>query len=268
MELAGRKALLTGATGGLGRAIAKALAERGAVLSLSARKAEALEALAAELPGEGHRVLPADLAEPGAAEQLAAEAGEVDVLVANAGLPGAGRLDDYSSEEVQRALRVNLESPMLMARALYPGMIARGSGQLVFVASLAGKAASPQSSIYNATKFGLRGFALGLRTDLSAKGVGVSLVSPGFIREAGMFADSGAKPPPAMGTASPEQVGAAVVKAIKGNRVEVAVAPLHQRFLAHFGMVSPSISVRAQSGSAGQKAAGAIAEGHEKTGKR
>src|SRR5437868_2805333 len=115
MELAGRKALLTGATGGLGRAIAQALAQRGASVALSARKAEALEALAAELPGEGHTILPADLAEPGAAERLAAEAGAIDVLVANAGLPGAGRLDEYSAEEVQRALRVNLESPMLMA---------------------------------------------------------------------------------------------------------------------------------------------------------
>jgi len=268
MELAGRKALLTGATGGLGRAIALALAQRGATLLLSARSAEALEALAAELPGSDHRVLPADLAEPGAGERLAAEAGAVDVLVANAGLPGAGRLDDFSSEDVQRALRVNLEAPMLMARALYPAMVEQGSGQLVFVASLAGKAASPQSSIYNATKFGLRGFALGLRTDLGPKGVGVSLVSPGFIREAGMFADSGAKPPPAMGTATPEQVGGAVVKAIEGDRIEVAVAPLHQRFMAHFGMVSPTLSVRAQSGSAGQKAAGAIAAGHEKTGKR
>jgi short-subunit dehydrogenase len=264
MELAGRKALLTGATGGLGRAIARALAERGAVLSLSARKAEALEALAAELPGEGHRVLPADLAEPGAAERLATESGDVDVLVANAGLPGAGRLDEFSPEEVQRALRVNLEAPMLLARALYPAMITKGSGHLVFIASLSGKAASPQSSIYNATKFGLRGFALGLRTDLGPKGVGVSLVSPGFIRDAGMFADAGAKPPAGLGTARPEQVGAAVVKAIEADRVEIAVAPLQQRFMAHFGLVSPSIAVRAQSGSAGQKAAGAIADGHSK----
>jgi short-subunit dehydrogenase len=264
MELAGRKALLTGATGGLGRAIAKALAQRGASVALSARKAEALEALAAELPGEGHTILPADLAEPGAAERLAAAAGAVDVLVANAGLPGAGRLDDFSAEEVQRALRVNLEGPMLMARALYPAMVEKGSGSLVFIASLSGKAASPQSSIYNATKFGLRGFALGLRTDLGPKGVGVSLVSPGFVREAGMFADSGAKPPAGMGTASPEQVGAAVVKAIEGDRVEVAVAPIHQRFMAHFALASPSISVRTQSGSTGQKAAGAIADGHSK----
>jgi short-subunit dehydrogenase len=262
MDLSGRTALLTGATGGLGREIAQALAARGAKLALSARKAEALEALEAELPGGEHRVLPSDLAEPGAAEKLAAEAGEIDVLVANAGLPGAGWLPDFTPEQVTRALRVNLEAPMLMARALFPAMVERGSGHLVFVASLAGKAASPRSSIYNATKFGLRGFALALRADLGPKGVGVSLVSPGFVREAGMFADSGAKPPPGMGTARPEQVGAATVRAIERDKVEIAVAPLPQRVMSHFALASPAISVRAQSGAAGQKAAQAVADGH------
>jgi short-subunit dehydrogenase len=262
MDLAGHTALLTGATGGLGRAIAVALAERGANVALSARKADALEALAAELPGQGHRVLPSDLAEPEAAERLVAEAGGVDILIANAGLPGAGRLSDFTPEQVTRALRVNLEAPMLMAQALSPQMVERGSGHLVFVASLSGKAASPRSSIYNATKFGLRGFALGLRADLSPKGVGVSLVSPGFIRGAGMFADSGAKPPPGLGTGRPEQVGAAVVRAIERDKVEVAVAPIAQRALAHFALASPTVSVRVQSGSAGQKAAQAVADGH------
>ncbi len=264
MNLSGRKALLTGATGGLGRAIAEAMAARGAVLTLSSRKAEELEQLAAALPGEGHRALPADLAEEGAAERLAAAAEGTEILVANAGLPGAGWLTDFTPEEVGRALRVNLEAPMLLARALFPAMVERGQGQLVFVASLAGKAASPRSSIYNATKFGLRGFALGLRSDLGPRGVGVSLVSPGFIREAGMFADAGAKAPPGLGTASPEQVGDAVVKAIEANRVEIAVAPLRQRVAAHFGMVSPSISGRVQSGSTGQRAAEEVAAGHSK----
>jgi short-subunit dehydrogenase len=261
MELAGRTALLTGATGGLGRAIAAALAARGAALALSARSPEALEALAAELPGDAHRIVPADLAEPGAAEKLAADAGEVDVLVANAGLPGTGWLADYGSEEVTRALRVNLEAPMLMARALFPAMVERASGHLVFIASLAGKAASPRSSVYNATKFGLRGFALGLRSDLAPLGVGVSLVSPGFVREAGMFADAGAKPPPGMGTTTPDRVGAAVVKAIEGDKVEVVPAPLKLRAMSHLALASPGISVRAQSGSAGQKAARAITDG-------
>jgi short-subunit dehydrogenase len=264
MELAGRTALLTGATGGLGRAIAKALAERGAVLLLSGRKAEALEALAAELPGDGHRILPSDLAEPGAPEKLAAEAGRVDVLVANAGLPGAGRMEDFSPEEVKRALRVNLEAPMLLAQALYPAMLEQGSGHLVFVASLSGKAPSPHSSIYNATKFGLRGFALGLRADLAPQGIGVSLVSPGFIREAGMFAESGANSPAGLGTATPEAVARGTLKAIESDKVEVAVAPMQQRFLAHFGLASPGIAVRTASGSAGQKAAAEVAAGHSK----
>jgi short-subunit dehydrogenase len=262
MELSGRSALLTGATGGLGRAIAAALAARGTKLILSGRKTEALAALAAELPGEGHRVLPADLAEPGAAEKLAAEAGDVDVLIANAGLPGAGLLTDFNPEQVTRVLRVNLEAPMLMARALYPAMIERGSGHLVFVSSLSGKVASPRTSIYNATKFGLRGFAFGLRTDLGPKGVGVSVISPGFVREAGMFADAGAKPPPGMGTTTPEKVAAATLKAIEHDKVEVVVAPLQLRAMSHFALATPSISVRAQSGAAGQKAAKAVAEGH------
>jgi short-subunit dehydrogenase len=262
MELAGRTALLTGATGGLGRAIADSLADRGATLLLSARRREALEEMASGLPGGGHRVLPADLAEPGAAERLCAEAGNVDVLVANAGLPAAGWLGDFSAEHVQRALRVNLESPMLMAQALFPAMVECGSGHLVFIASLAGKAPSPRSSIYNATKFGLRGFALGLRADLGPRRVGVSLVSPGFIRDAGMFADSGAESPPGMGTGRPEQVGAAVVRAIERDRAELAVAPLRQRALSHFALSNPSIAVRTQSGSIGQKAAKAVADGH------
>src|SRR5690349_1971774 len=95
MNLSGRTALLTGATGGLGRAIARSLSGRGAKLLLSARKQEALEELANELPGE-HRVLPADLAEEGAAEQLAAAAAGTEILVANAGLPAAGSMEDFT----------------------------------------------------------------------------------------------------------------------------------------------------------------------------
>jgi short-subunit dehydrogenase len=262
MELAGRKTLLTGATGGLGRAIAAALAERGAQLLLSARDRIALEAMAEGLPGERHRVLPADLADPDAVEALVREAGHVDVMVANAGLPGAGWVADFTPEEVTRALRVNLEAPMLMARSLYPEMVERGSGHLVFISSLSGKAASPRTAIYNATKFGLRGFALGLRTDLASRGVGVSLVSPGFIRDAGMFADAGAKAPPGIGTGTSEQVGAAVVRAIERDKVELTVAPLMARVATHVAMTSPTIGVRAQAGSAGQKAADKIAGGH------
>jgi short-subunit dehydrogenase len=261
MELAGKTVLLTGATGGLGRAMAEALAARGAKLTLSGRKAEALEALAAELPGQDHRILPTDLADPGAAEKLAAEAGDVDILVANAGLPGTGRLPEFSSDGLLRALRVNLEAPMLLARALEPQMVERGRGHMVFISSLSGKSATPLSSVYNATKFGLRGFALGLRADLDPLGIGVSIVSPGTIREAGMYADSGAKPIPGLGTGSPQQVANAVVKAIERNKVEISVAPVQQRLLAHFALASPGISVKVASGDAGQKAAAAVAKG-------
>lgn len=261
MELAGRTALLTGATGGLGRAIAKALAVRGAKLVLSSRKPEELEKLAAELAGDGHRTLPCDLGEPGAAERLAADAGEVDVLVANAGLPGTGRLPEFSSENLLRALRVNLEAPMMLARGLEPRMVERGEGHMVFISSLSGKSATPLSSVYNATKFGLRGFALGLRADLDPLGIGVSIVSPGTIREAGMYADSGAKPIPGLGTGSPKQVADAVVRAIEKNKVEIAVAPIQQRFLAHFALASPGISVKVASGESGQKAAAAVVKG-------
>jgi short-subunit dehydrogenase len=261
VDLSRRTALLTGATGGLGRAIATALAERGATLILSSRKADELERLAADLSGDGHRAAPADLAESGAAERLCEEAGDLDVLVANAGLPGTGRLDSFSPEEIRRALRVNLETPMLMASALAPLMVEQGSGHLVFIASLAGKSASPRSSVYNATKFGLRGFALALRADLAGTGVGSSIVSPGFISEAGMFADSNAKAPPGLGTATPEQVAAGVVRAIEKDRVEVAVAPLQQRALAHFSLATPAFTSRIMAGGAAAKSADSLADG-------
>jgi short-subunit dehydrogenase len=260
VELEGKTVLLTGATGGLGRAMGEALAGRGVTLVLSARKAEALHELAGSLPGE-HRVVPADLGEDGAAERLAEEAGRVDGLVANAGLPGTGRLESFSTEELQRALRVNLESPMLLARALEPAMRERGDGHLVFVSSLAGKAPSPRSAVYAATKFGLRGFALCLRADLSGTGVGVSIVAPGFIRDAGMFADSGAKPPSGIGTSTPQEVAAGVVTAIERDKVEVAVAPLRLRALAHLGLASPRVAMRAISGRAANKTADRVAEG-------
>jgi short-subunit dehydrogenase len=261
VELGEKTVLVTGATGGLGRAITSALAQRGATLVLSARSPEALQELSDSLPGE-HRIAAADLALEGAAEGLAADAGEVDCLVANAGMSGTGSLESFSTDEVTRAIRVNLEAPMVLARALAPGMVERGEGQIVFIASLAGKAASPRSSIYNATKFGLRGFALALRTDLAGTGAGVSIVSPGFVRGAGMFAKSGARSTAGLGTTTPERVAAAVVRAVERNPVEVAVAPIRQRVLAHIGMAVPGLAVRAQSGGVAKRATREIDAGH------
>jgi short-subunit dehydrogenase len=236
MNLDGARVLLTGATGGLGQAIARGLAERGASLVLTGRRVDVLEPLASEL---GARAVESDLSVPDAPERLLAEAGELDALVANAALPGSGRLTSYSVAELDRALDVNLRAPMLLAHGVTDAMVARGSGHLVFISSLAGKTAPPGSSIYSATKFGLRGFALALREDLASKGVGVSVVLPGFIREAGMFAESGGKLPPGIGTKRPVDVANAVVKAIEHNRAEVEVAPLPLRAGALLGSVAP-----------------------------
>jgi short-subunit dehydrogenase len=243
MRLAGKTALLTGATGGLGKAIATALAERGASLVLSSRRGDELERLAERLPGAGHRTIVSDLALEGEALRLVDAAGRVDVLVANAGLPASGRLEGFTQEEIGRALRVNLESPVRMARELVPPMIERGDGHMVFLSSISGKAATARASLYAATKFGLRGFALCLRDDLRPHRVGVSVISPGAIRDAGMFADSGAGMP-MVGTGTPEQVAAAVVRAIEHNRGEITVAPLRQRLLSRIAINAPELSSR------------------------
>jgi short-subunit dehydrogenase len=248
MELRGKTVLVTGATGGLGRAIAAELAGRGATLVLSSRKPEELDELALSLPGEGHRRIVADLAEPGAAERVAAEAGPVDALVANAGLGATGKIDEFSSEQVQKVLRVNLEAPMLTARALVPAMREAGAGHLVFVSSLAGKAATATTALYSSTKAGLRAFAISLRQDLARDGVGVSVICPGFVREAGMFHESGRKPPMNLGTTTPEAVAKAVARAIERNRPEIDIAPLRQRTLANFAGRRPNLAARISGG--------------------
>jgi short-subunit dehydrogenase len=121
-------------------------------------------------------------------------------------------------------------------------MVERRRGHLVFMSSLQGKATAPVSSIYCATKFGLRGFALALREDLREHGVGVSVVLPGFIRDAGMFADARVQLPPGVGTRSPEDVAMAVVSAIERNRAEVDVAPLPLRLGTAVASVAPALS--------------------------
>jgi short-subunit dehydrogenase len=262
MELQGAAVLLTGATGGIGQAIAKALDAEGARVLLSGRRTEQLEELRGQL-GNGAACLPADLAERGVAADLAERAGPVDVLVANAALPGSGRLDGFTPEEIDRALDVNLRAPMQLTRALLPGMLERRRGHLVFVSSLSGKVASIGSSVYSATKFGLRGFAAGLREDLHLSDVGVTVVYPGFVSEAGMFAESGARLPGWVGTVTPEQVAQAVVTGIERERAEIDVAPLGLRAGTLFGSLAPVTAARVQRRLGSDRIAREMAEGQK-----
>ena len=244
ITLAGSTVLLTGATGGIGQAIARGLAGRGARLILSGRRPEELERVAAEF---GARTIVCDLSDRGDVDRLSADAvaAGVDILIANAALPASGRLVELTQAQIDRMLDVNLRAPIALARALAPVMSDRGHGHMVFISSLSGKAASPASSIYSATKFGLRGFALGLRADLQPTGVGVSVIAPGFISDAGMFAKAGVKLPPGVGTKSPQDVAAAVLKAIEQDRAEVDVAPLGLRAGAAFASVAPGMAAAA-----------------------
>jgi uncharacterized protein len=239
VQIAGSTVLLTGATGGIGHAIARALGARGATLILTGRRTEALEPLAAEL---GARALAADLSERAEVDRLARDAGDVDILVANAALPGSGRLESFSVQEIDRSLEVNLRAPIVLAHALLPAMLERGRGHLLFVSSLGGKAPTPGASIYNASKAGLRGFAAALRADLHGSGVGVSALFPGFIRDAGMFADAGVELPPGIGTRTPEDVARSALAAIEHNRGEVDVAPLSLRVGAMFAGLAPELA--------------------------
>jgi short-subunit dehydrogenase len=236
MELSGRTVLVTGATGGLGQALARALHARGARLRLTGRRTDVLGPLAAEV---GAEAIAADLADADGVARLADRSADVDVLVANAGLSASGDLARFDDAEIERAVRVNLIAPMLLARALSGPMAARGSGHLAFISSLSGMTGQPGGSVYSATKFGLRGFAQGLRAELRGAGVGVSCVLPGFIRDAGMFSDAGAKAPWYLGTSSPEQVAGAVVRSIERDRGEIVVAPPLTRVMTRFASAAP-----------------------------
>ncbi len=258
MDLVSGRVLITGATGGIGQAIARMFAARGATVILSGRRADVLEPLATELGG---KALSCDLADRDQVDQLVRQAGEIDVLVANAALPASGMLLELSPEQIDRMLEVNLRAPVALARAFAPAMVQRHRGHMVFISSLAGKVASPASSIYSATKFGLRGFALGLRQDLQADQVGVSVVLPGFIREAGMFAEAKIELPRGVGTRSPEDVASAVLQAVERDRAEIEVAPASLRLGAAFAAVAPQLAATVSRRMGAEKTAAELAAG-------
>jgi short-subunit dehydrogenase len=181
-------ALITGASRGIGAATAQELALRGYALVLAARSVGPLETLAGDLSSVGCPALPVptDLCRPNEVQRLARLAlehfGRVDALIHNAGVGSANRTFARLGQDVTQALiETNLNAPIALTHALLPGMLERRSGAIVFVASIAAHVALPSSVIYSTTKFGLRGFALALRREVTHRGVGVSIVSPGFV---------------------------------------------------------------------------------------
>jgi NADP-dependent 3-hydroxy acid dehydrogenase YdfG len=221
----GTLALVTGANGGIGSAIARALHAAGAAMVVTGRRTDALQPLADAI---GARTVLADLADRASVARCMEEAGPIDILVANAALPSSGPLVEFDPGQIDRALDVNLRAPIMMARRAVVGMLERGRGHVVFISSISGKVAAPGTSVYSATKFGLRGFSLGLREDLHGTGVGVTTIFPGFIRDAGMFADTKVTLPRGAGTRTPDQVAAAVLRAIRDDPAEITVAAFEQ----------------------------------------
>jgi short-subunit dehydrogenase len=254
----GSRVLLTGASGGIGTAIAKALHARGATLVLTGRRGEVLEQIRAEL-GDRAEVVVSDLASAEDVSKLIEAAGQIDILVANAGLPASGTLESFSAEEIDRALDVNLRAPIQLTRALTPAMASRGAGHLVYISSISGKIATAGSSMYSATKFGLRGFSFGMAQDMKGTGVGVTCVFPGFISDAGMWADAAMDTPSGVGTSTPEEVAAAVISGIEKNRAEVDVAPAFMRFSARLNGVAPNLVAGISRRLGGEKVAAELA---------
>ncbi|MEI2697508.1 MAG: SDR family NAD(P)-dependent oxidoreductase [Microthrixaceae bacterium] len=244
MEISGRSVLVTGASGGLGTAIVEELARRGAQVTVTARRAAELESLAGRT---GAQVLVADLADDAGLAEVTAAAEATDILIANAGIGADVPIAEMDAGHVDLSIAVNLRAPILLAAAFVNARVAaRLPGQVVFIGSLSGLAPTPMTRMYNATKFGLRGFALSLREDLVGTGVGVSIVEPGFIRDAGMFAEGDIDLPSGVRTKAPADVADGVVRAIVGDRGEVFVAPVELRVAATLATVAPAISSRVQ----------------------
>jgi short-subunit dehydrogenase len=241
MELHGRSVLVTGATGGLGQAIARRLRAEGCQLTLTGRRRDVLNSLAEELEA---RAVVADLASRGDLRRLVDAGQDVDILVANAGVPGGGELTDYSLDSLDRVIDVNLRAPLALARELGERMLQRASGHVVFISSLSGKTAKPASSLYNATKFGVRGFALGLRQDWAGRGVGVSCVNPGPIGTAHDAAAGDVALPAGFRPKVPADVAAAVVRAVRHDRAEVDVADPVMRVCVVLGQVAPQVAAK------------------------
>lgn len=183
-DLTGKTALVTGASGGIGAEIARALHARGAVVALSGTRQEALSALAAKL-GERVHVLAADLSQPEEAARLITEAetamGRVDILVNNAGLTKDGLVLRMSDADWDKVINVDLAAPFRLARAALKFMLRRRAGRIINIGSIVGTTGNPGQANYCAAKAGLIGLTKSLAQEVASRGITVNLVAPGFI---------------------------------------------------------------------------------------
>jgi len=185
-DLSGKGALVTGASGDIGRAIAKALHGQGAKVALSGTREEALKQLAGEL-GERALVVPANLSDPADTERLAKDAeaalgGQLDILINNAGITKDGLLLRMKDEDWQAVLEVNLTAGMRLSRAALRGMMKRRHGRIIGISSVVGSTGNPGQANYAAAKAGMIGFSKALAQEVASRGITVNLIAPGMIK--------------------------------------------------------------------------------------
>lgn len=253
-ELRGANAIVTGASRGLGVLIAHALAKEGVNLALAARSADALEKVRGDAAATGVNVvsIPTDVGDRAGLEALATRAedelGPTDILVNNAGIEATCRYEEYPPDKITELLEVNLTAPMLLTRIVLPGMLERGRGHIVNVASLAGKGGFPYQAPYAASKAALVMFSHTLRVELVDSPVGCSVVCPGFVADEGMYADmvrdTGVKASRLLGESKPAAVADAVVKAITSDASELIVNPSPMRPLLAMLQLFPDTGAR------------------------
>lgn len=251
VALSGANALVTGAAGGLGRYISRALAAQGANLVLSDLPGDGLESRSAEVSAFRTRVetVAADLTKQKQRRELIPRAeevlGPIDVLVNNAGLEFVGPFAEAPLTQIDQITKVNLLTPIELSRIALPGMLERGRGHIVNIASLAGKSALAFFHTYNATKHGVVGFSHALRHELTDEPVSASVICPGFIEREGMYARvepevEGENP---LGSSPPEKVGQAVVRAITDDRAEIIVSARPVRPLIALSAAFPQAGI-------------------------
>jgi short-subunit dehydrogenase len=230
-NLSGKNALLTGGSRGLGPYIGRALAGKGVNVALTARSEADLQTVAGELVAMGvkAKAIPADLTDAASRtkllDQARVELGGIDILVNNAGIERLSLYTRLSPEFIETMIQTNLAAPLLLTRLLLPEMMRQGSGHIVTISSMGGKKGSPYSATYAATKAGLIEWTRALREELRETGVSASVICPGFIVGAGMFAVYGKRAPRIVGETTPEKVADAVIRSIRKDVGETIVNP-------------------------------------------